>query len=145
MHTFNYLNCFRWIVALLISRSKTGISTVDIVLVSLASLYSGHLNTSSLGTKRFRHYITHITGENATHLLQLKPFTEYQIFIPPGTQCCFVARGNVESNLAQGCYTWPVPGHWTPDVLLWSPYVNHSATHTMHSWARDLLLLSDQG
>ena len=31
---------------------------------------------------------SHLPEENAVHFLQLKPFTQYQFFIPPGTYYC---------------------------------------------------------
>ena len=43
-----------------------------------------------------------LPGENAAHFLQLKPFTQYQIFVPPGTHFLGVDIGGVDSKLTQG-------------------------------------------
>ena len=45
-----------------------------------------------------------LPGENAAHFLQLKPFTQYQYFVPPGAHCCWVATCGVDSKFAQGVY-----------------------------------------
>ena len=50
---------------------------------------------------------SHLPGENAALFLQLKPFTQYQFLIPPGTNYCWVDRLDVGSKLAQSFYTGP--------------------------------------
>ena len=42
-----------------------------------------------------------------SHLLQLKPFTQYQFSIYLVPINCWMARGGVDSKLGQGFYTWP--------------------------------------
>ena len=47
------------------------------------------------------HFFCYLPWENAAHFLKLKPFTQYQSFIPPGTHYYWVDRG-VDSKFAQG-------------------------------------------
>ena len=49
--------------------------------------------------------------------MQLKPFTQFRFFVPPGTHFCWAARGNVDSNLAQGFYACPVCQESNPRPL----------------------------
>ena len=50
-------------------------------------------------------------------LMQLKPFIQFRFFVPPGTTYCWMARGNVDSKLAQGLlYVTSVRGIGTPDL-----------------------------
>ena len=49
---------------------------------------------------------SHLPGEDAADFLQLKPFTQHQIFVPPGTHYCWVDEGDVDSKLIRGFYTW---------------------------------------
>ena len=57
--------------------------------------------------------------------MQLKPFTQFRFFVPPGTHYCWVARGNVDSNIAQGFYKWPVP----PGI---EPQTSHSQVQRLN-------------
>ena len=44
---------------------------------------------------------SNLLGRNTTHFLQLKTFTQYQLFVPYDTNSCQVARSGVDSKLAQ--------------------------------------------
>ena len=48
---------------------------------------------------------SHLSGENATQFSVVVAIHIVLIFIPPGTHCCWVDRGDVDSKLAQGFYT----------------------------------------
>jgi hypothetical protein len=41
----------------------------------------------------------------------------FAVEVPPGTHYCWVGRGKVDSNLAQGLYTWPMPRESNPKPL----------------------------
>jgi hypothetical protein len=62
--------------------------------------------------------------------------------VPPGIYYCWVARENVESKLAQGFYTWPMPG--IKPQISWSlvQSLNHSAMYSIlfHCKVHDMFL-----
>jgi hypothetical protein len=64
-------------------------------------------------------------------LMQLKAFRQFQFFVPPGTHYCWVAIGNVDSNLAHDFFHVQCAGNRTPDsplsgTLTHAPYSLHS-------------------
>ena len=67
---------------------------------------------------------SHLPWKNAKQFMQLKPFTQfYYFFVPPGTQYCWVTRGDVDLKLAQGFYIWPVPQGIEPQALNFRPHI----------------------
>ena len=57
----------------------------DIPVNRFSGLYIIYLQVLELTLSQ-----SHLPGENAAHFLQLKPFTQYQFFFPPGTLYCLV-------------------------------------------------------
>ena len=71
---------------------------------------------------------SHFPGKNAMQCYTSVAIYAVPIFVPPGTHCCWIYRGGVDSKLARGFYTWPGIEPQTP----WSRVQrhNHSATRS---------------